>query len=304
MSLRAKASWIAATRGRRAALWAVGTFLLLEAVTRRFISAPLDILRPVADPEVVFALKPGTYASDGYLTRHPEVTYTIPADGCRRWGPTAPDGRPALLALGSSLAFGVGVSVEQNFAHRVWSAMRLQGQGVNCAVPGHHLLQTLRAASDGARRERPRLIVALAHPTHVRAVFDWSRLTPSNAALRFAVQHLRLARLGYVVYLLKSTHDFRTPYESPARLRAAIARAGAAARESGARAAFFSIGEVSHPRVDLAAEFAAAGILWRRLDLPGSRDQYLDGDHWSALGHRNAADAVVAALGAEAQRAR
>lgn len=301
MSLRSKMSWLVATRGRRAALWAIGTLALLELVTRHFISSSLDILRPVGDPEVVFALKPGTFRSDGYLLRHSEVTYTIPQDGCRRWGEPAPDGRPALLALGSSLAFGVGVTPEENVAYRVGRSLSVPGQVVNCAVPGHHLLQTLRSASDGAAREHPRLIVALVHRTHVRAVFDWSRVTPSNALVLAAVQHVRLARLAYLVYLVRSTDDFRTPLESPTRLRAAIARAGAAARASGSRAVFFAVGDVSHPHVDLAAEFAAAGVEWRRLDLPDTDDQYVDGDHWSALGHRNAAAAVTAALRDEGQ---
>lgn len=287
-----------ATRPRRAAGWALLIGAVLELVARHYIAGPLDLLRPSQDPELVFEIKPGHYESDGYLHRIAEVTYDIDADGCRRWGGPAP--RTALAFFGSSLAFGLGVPLEQTFPHRAWASLAARRSpgalpAVNCSVPGHNLLQTVRGAALVAQRERPRVVAVLLHPFHMRAVYDWSSLTPRSPPLRWLTRHVRVARIAYLVYLVRSSHDFATDYESPARLASALDRLAATLRATDGRAVFFLLGEMRHPGFDLTRALDARGIAWRVITAP-THDETLDGDHWSARGHAAVAARIEGAL--------
>lgn len=285
-------------RARRVALWALVIFVVLELVARRYVAGPLDLLRPSRDPALVFELKPGRYTSDGYLLRMGEVTYDIAPDGCRHMGEG--QGRPAIVFLGSSLAFGLGVPHERTFSHLAWSSLRASsggavGPALNCAVPGHNLLQGVRGAALAVERVRPRLVALLLQSSHLRSVYDWSRLTPRNALLRWSTRHVRLARLAYLLSLRFSTDDFRTPYESPERLTRALDGLAAALRANDARAVFLLLGEVHHPTLNLVQELDARGLAWRRVE-PLASGHYLDGDHWNERGHAIIAARVQGAL--------
>lgn len=160
---------------RRQALFAVaavvGVLATLEIaaiVARRAAPSWLGIQRlpvgvhvdhaMVTDPELLWALPPGTYTEDG-------TTYRINALGMR--GPELAEPKPAhvrrVMALGDSSVYGHGVAQEQAFvylaAERIGAAQGKTIEVANAAVPGYSSTQARLAFARYADRVQPDVVI-------------------------------------------------------------------------------------------------------------------------------------------------
>ncbi|MEZ4391089.1 MAG: hypothetical protein R3A48_08340 [Polyangiales bacterium] len=292
-----------ATRVRRRRLawwgaWAAVIVLVLEVTARRYIAAPFPCLMPSSDPEAVFALRPGTYVSDGYLEHVEETRYVIAADGCQHSG-TA----PSLLTLGSSHGFGLAVPQRDAFPDLLRRELAARGHALhgtrNCSVPGQHFLQQARVAERAMASETHPVAVILVAPHHLQRAQDWSRLAPRSATVRWITTVSRVARLIYLLRLHKDFERRGERYEPPERLAAGLDRLVAAARSRGTRLALVTLGEPDHRDFDLVREARARGITVIRLGwLPRDPSFTVDEEHWSRRGHRVVATRIAPGLDA------
>lgn len=287
--------------GRRAlrfAGWALFGLLVLELVARRYISRPFRCLRRVADPEMMFALRPGTYDSDGYMERVPETHYVIGGDGCQRVG-----SEPSLLVLGSSHGFGLGV--DQRLAFPDLLRRGLAGRGhalagtLNCSVPGHQMLSSLRTAELALARSPHPVTVVLVNYHHLRQAFDWSILAPSDPVVGWLTGRLRLARVLYLYRLHQRFEGFPVRPEPDARLAAGLDRFAGALRAAGSRGVLVLHGRPEHPSFALAQEARRRGLAVVQIEpIPQDATWSLDGEHWNPRGHRRVADQLAGLIDA------
>ncbi|MFO0626005.1 MAG: hypothetical protein U0325_10350 [Polyangiales bacterium] len=296
------------SRRRTPARWLVWSAVIaavLELTARHLLSGPFPCLTPSVDPELVFALRPGVFHADGYLERLPMTRYEIAADGCQHRG-----GDPALLALGSSHGFGLAVSQDEAFPEVLRRDLAARGHDLrgtrNCSVPGHTLLPQLRRAELALGDRAHPLVVVLVAQNHLRRAQDWSALAPRGSVARWFVAHVRLVRLAHLLRLQHTFESRPSPFESPARLRAGLVRFAEAARARRAVAVLGVLGRAEHPSFDLTAEATRAGLTVVPLGAtPRGAVWTLDGEHWSARGHREMASrwlgGVDAALGGSAR---
>lgn len=292
-----------ATRSRRRRLawwgaWAALIALVLEVTARRYIAGPFPCLMPSPDPEAVFALRPGTYLSDGYLERVEETRYVIAADGCQHTG-TA----PSLLALGSSHGFGLAVPQGDAFPDVLRRALTARGHALrgtrNCSVPGQHFLQQARVAERAMEGVGHPVAVILVARHHLQRAQDWSRLAPRGAPVRWITSVSRVARLIYLLRLQKEFESRVARFEPPARLAAGLDRLVAAARSRGARLALVTLGAPEHPSFDFVREARARGVTVIALGrLPRDPSFTVDEEHWSRRGHRVVATRIAPGLDA------
>lgn len=284
----------------RLALATLALALLVgELIARKYISGAVDFLRSSPDPVLRYELKPGSYETDGYFLRTPPVEYHIDDDGCRRFG-GAPGGRPSVLYLGSSLIFGIGVSLEETIPYQIAETLGRRSPGaqrpsVNCAVPGYNLEQTLRSAAQHTARLRPDLVVILVDSAHMRGPFDWTAVSPSNAAVHWLTGHLRLARLGYLYYLIKHNDSFKLPPIEPQAIERGLAELSAALEASGAKVVFFPNGMPPDEPFDLRGRLRARGFPARDVTPPERSPAFFlaDHEHWNLQGNRFVADQMV-----------
>lgn len=238
---------------------------------------------------MMFELRPGTWAVDGYLERLPRVTVRVAPDGCQHVG-----GAPSALVLASSHGFGLGVSSREAFPERLREALVARGHDLrgtrNCSVPGQQFLAQVRAAERALAAGSHPLAIVLVAPHHLRVAFDWARMAPQNAVLRGLTSLSRVARLIYLLRLHEEVEGQKTRYEPDARLAAGLDRLAAAARAQGAIPVLALLGAPEHPSFDLRAQAAARGIA--AIDVryvPNDPAWTLDGEHWNARGHQRVA---------------
>jgi hypothetical protein len=285
-------------RARRIAGWALFGLMVLELVARRYISRPFRCLRRVADPEMMFELRPGTFDSDGYMKRMPETRYVIGADGCQRLG-----GEPSLLVLGSSHGFGLGVDQRLAFPDLLRRGLAARGHALagthNCSVPGYQMLSSLRAAERSLARSPHPVTVVLVNYHHLRRAFDWSVLAPRSAALDWLTGHVRLARVMYLLRLHRLYESFPVRPESDERLGAGLDRFAAALRAARSRGVLVLHGAPEHPTFALAREARRRGLAVVQIQpLPQDPTWSLDGEHWNARGHRHVAEELTGLIDA------
>jgi hypothetical protein len=287
--------------GRRAlrfAGWILFGLLVLELVARHYIARPFHCLQHVADPEMMFALRPGTYDSNGYMGRIPETRYVIGADGCQRVG-TA----PSLLVLGSSHAFGLGVDQRHAFPDLLRRGLAARGHAfagtLNCSVPGHQMLSSLRSAEQALARAPHPVTVVLVNYHHLRQAFDWSILAPRDPVVSWFTEHLRLARVLYLYRLHRRFEAFPVRPESDARLGAGLDRFAGALRAARSRGVIVLHGQPEHPTFALAEEARRRGLAVVQVQpLPQDPTWSLDGEHWNARGHRHMAEELTGLIDA------
>lgn len=178
----------APTRRVGAALAAALLFLaLLEGTTAELVPRPGPY---VHDPRFLWRLRAN-------LRPRPPIFHHTDADGYR-WLPPGDEGAPAILVLGDSTSYGIGVEDEANLYSRVLRD-RLPGapRVVNRAIPGYSSWQGLLTL----RHERERL-----HPKAVVAAFmanDWTSasLEDRRAAPEGRTQEVRAFWLHSHLYL-------------------------------------------------------------------------------------------------------
>jgi hypothetical protein len=300
---------VARTRRRRWAGSIVAALLLGEGLARYYISAPLDILRRSPDPALLFELKPGRYISDGYFTRTDPVEYVVDQRGCRVGEADPLPVGPAVIFLGSSMVFGIGVDAHDMISEAARREVRERRPGLDliplsCSVPGYNLVQTLRYAELALERKEARAVALVVMPNHARVAYDWTRLVPSSPTLHWLTAHSRLARLGYLYSAIQQTRDIRPPPIPADELRAALDRFAAAVHATSAQVQIFPVDTFDHPDVDLVAELAARGLPALTIQPPPAERPYVlsDGEHWSPEGVRFIVRQMAPALVALVER--
>lgn len=282
--------------------WALLIAAVLELVARRYIAGPFACLMPSGDPEMVFALRPGSYVSNGYLERVEEARYLVAEDGCQHVGEP-----PSLLGLGSSHGFGLAVPQGDTFLEQLRRGLAARGHGLsgtrNCSVPGHHFLQQLRVAERSLSDRAHPVVVLLVARHHLQRAQDWSRLAPRGVAVRWITSVSRVARLVYLLRLQKEFETRAARFEPPARLADGLDRLVTAARSRGARLALITLGEPEHPSFHFTDEATRRGITVISLGaLPRDGSWTIDEEHWSRRGHREVARRIAPGVDALLRR--
>lgn len=267
--------------------------LFAEGVARHFISGPIEIVRPSADAKLLYELRPGHYLSDGYLTRTEVVEYTVDERGCRLVeGAPSPTGE-AILFLGSSIVFGIGVDSRSALPEAARDEIRRQSANVdfvplNCSVPGYNLLQTLHHAESAIDIFGVKSLAIVIGPTHGSIAYDWTRMAPSSGLMRWLTAHVRLIRLGYLVYMARQANDFQLPPVPTEELGAALDHFASFTAAKGVRVVMFPIGAFKHPEFSIVSELNKRGMQTVPIEAPPNEPRYMvsDGDHWSSEGVR------------------
>ena len=322
---------------RTALAAALAALALLELLARQFVARPNRILRPSADPELVYESTPGNWlghakydvwsapvfmvldlvnSRDHASPGAPPFGYTlyrIGEDGCR--GPSeGPLDQPAeVVLLGSSQSFGLFVPAEQTVSALLEKELAAAGHpGVtvgNCGVVGHHFLATLRTAERLREVKRPELVVVLVRPWHLKTQVDYTRtLQPRNPWVRWGVERSSLLRL--IWYLSNRERDqMDKPSFSDADLAARLRVYAERTRPAGVQTLFLFLddgrGDDAYRRLE--AVLAQTGFPSQRIATPNGqqREYFVDRDeHFSLAGATLTAKEMVAPVLRELEPAR
>lgn len=279
-----------------------------EAAARYFFSGPLDCIESSADRELLYELKPGTYDSDGWFLRMTRVTIHVGTDGCRqmplRTEPQHQE-RPTALFIGDSMTFGLGVGDKDTFPALVEDTLRAQGGSttiLNCAVPGYNFSQSVRATEIRLRQTKPQLLVLVVHPADLETPVDFSSLKPRSEMIHFAISHVRLLRLVFLltrIWAIQRERQASSEQLSAEQVNGYLDRLQAAADASGSRVLILEIGTVGHSTLSFNDILTARGFEFHLLpDLPRDDTHYLaDNEHWNVTGSRIIARHVASLLG-------
>jgi hypothetical protein len=240
--------------------------------------------------------------------------YKIDDEGCRVSAEAAAPPGADVVVLGSSQSFGLFVPQEDTVPAQLEKALGEHGlPGVhvgNCGVIGHHLLQTLRTGELRRASKHPRLNVVLVRPWHLREQVDYTKvISPTNAALRWAVHRSSLVRLSYYISR-RDPNQFNKALVPTEVLEPRLDRYVREMAPSGVRTIFFLLDDKSEECAlfdPLSALLQRKGLRVERIATPkGGRNEYfVDHDeHWSGKGAALTAsqmvDAVAKELGAAA----
>lgn len=324
----------------RRARWVLLFALLLaflELVARRYIARPNRLLTASSDPDLVYAMVPGTWFGrikfDVWrlpvfmifdLLRKGEptdpaapppgwVVYRIDQDGCRQ--PAVGDiSRDAdVVFQGSSNGFGILLPYEDSVGAMLESTLRARGfvgaRVANCGAVGYHVVPALRATEALIAAKHPKVAVFLVRPWHTLAQVDYTKvLVPEQPALRWLIDRSSFARVAFYVHK-GYKNQWIDPPVAPEQLREKIARYASVADAAGVRTVVFLLYGRSKdepamldPLVPL---FEERGITVKHVDTPdGPPDLFIDPDHhWSAKGARVTTDTIVEAVATELARA-
>lgn len=286
--------------------WAFAVAIVVlfgEVAARYFVASPIDILRPSPDAKLLYELRPGHYFSDGYVARMNVVEYTIDERGCRLVEDSASPSGEAVLFLGGSFSFGLGVDSKSTLSEAARDELRRQDPSVdfvplNCGIPGQKLLQTLHSAEKAIDAFDVKSIAIVILPHHGTVAYDWTRREPSSSVLRWLTAHVRLVRLGHLVYIARQAGDFDVTPVSPDELGAAFDRLASAVKAKGVRVVIFPIDEFLHPEFPIVPELEKRGLRTASIKAPprDSRYRLSDGNHWNAEGIRFIAEQMTPSL--------
>ncbi len=304
----------------RRLLWPLLVALVLgflELLSRQFIARPNRILRSSADPEMVYENASGTWlghakadvwrapvymvldlintGAEGHKGPAPAgyTIYKMDDEGCRvpSEGPVSPTAD--IILLGSSQAFGLFVPEEDTVRAMLEKSLQARGfPGVhvaNCGVIGHHFLPTLRTGETRRKTKKPRLIVTLVRPWHMREQFDYTEvLTPNNEAMKWITNQSSFARALFY-WKNRGADQFNKPYVSVPVLDAKLDHYAKEMSEDGVRSIYFLLDDGSAECTvfdDLKASLERHGLAAERLITPNdSRDYFIDKErHWNAKG--------------------
>ena len=150
---------------------AVAVLLLLELGIKLWFfglhPSPKQLLLPSANPTLVYELRPGVEATYTYLNplvRDWEYHVRVNAEGQR--GPLLDraSGRPRVLVLGDSYAFGFGVNDDETFPQRLGELLGGRADVLNFGVPAYDLAQEVELLRTKGLAYAPDVVVLALHP--------------------------------------------------------------------------------------------------------------------------------------------
>jgi lysophospholipase L1-like esterase len=156
-----------------AALLAGGlaVLLLLELGVKLWLfglhPSPKLLLAPSANPTLVYELRPGVEATYTYLNpqvRDREYHVRVNAEGQRGALVDRASGKPRVLVLGDSYAFGFGVNDEETFPHRLEELLGGRADVLNFGVPAYDLAQEVELLRNKGLAYAPDVVVLALHP--------------------------------------------------------------------------------------------------------------------------------------------
>lgn len=129
--------------------------------------SPRDILIPSDNPVLIYELEPNARSTSTYM--NPERTdwrHTIRINerGFRGPAPAPGSGRPSILVLGDSIAFGYGVDDAQTFPRRLAELFEDRVDVLNFGVPGYNLIQQVESLRTRGADYAPDVVILAFHP--------------------------------------------------------------------------------------------------------------------------------------------
>ena len=149
--------------------WILAIFSVIE-ISSRFIFPYNMSLREVTrcsfNPEIIFELNPNTKTVfTGQHVKIPPTTIKISSQGIRdyEYSVNKPEGVYRIIILGDSIAFGMGVELEQTFAKYLELMLNEGGakkyEVINFSVPGYNTVQEVATLESKCLAYKPDLVI-------------------------------------------------------------------------------------------------------------------------------------------------
>jgi lysophospholipase L1-like esterase len=216
---------------------AVAVLLLLELGVKLWLfglhPSPKHLLVPSANPDLVYELRPGVEATYTYLNpqvRDWEYHVRVNAEGQR--GPLLDraSGRPRVLVLGDSYAFGFGVNDEETFPQRLGELLAGRADVLNFGVPAYDLAQEVELLRTKGLAYAPDVVVLAVHPND----FEPPVFTDADQLRWVLRSHLYAAWL-HLRFVAQEGREAAAAAERAARIARGFAAFEALVAESAAR---------------------------------------------------------------------
>ncbi len=166
---------MAAEDSRRSHAYKVGVLLAVNLVVLVVIGeliiklyffgwhdSPKWLLAPSDNPALVYELSPGAEVTATYLTpqqRDWKHSASINAQGFRGESVQDRAGRPRVIVIGDSIAFGLGVNDDETFSVVLENELEGEAEVLNWGVPGYNLVQTLELLRTKGEQYEPAVVV-------------------------------------------------------------------------------------------------------------------------------------------------